>query len=234
MSACELFTGPAAKDTTAPAVTITDPASNVVMGATSVTLVGTATDSVGIVRMTTNSAGGAETDIPLNASGSRTVSFTATAELTEGQNTVTVNAYDEAGNKGTAPVLRVSSPASGSTVAAAEVAVEGEATDANGVVRMTYQVNGATEQTVSITAGTATTFSFTATGLAEGANTITLSALDAVGNRGQTQITVTRQNAPPGVLLVTVRDAVTGIAVEGVNIGVTTAAGAAVNPNLAY
>ena len=87
-------------DTKAPIVQVASPASGSTLNTATATLTGTAADSAGVTQLTVQVNGGAEQAVAITAGPS--VAFTATVPLVLGQNTVTVNAFDAAGNRGTA------------------------------------------------------------------------------------------------------------------------------------
>jgi len=120
----------------------------------------------------------------------------ANLPLAEGGNTLTVEAMDRAGNRGTAtltvnldtvaPRITVTSPANGLMTANPQLAVTGSLSEA--VVSIT--VNGNQIAPVGLDFSTALT-------LVEGNNTILLEATDRTGNKGTTIITVTLDSTPP-------------------------------------
>jgi hypothetical protein len=86
---------PAPADTTPPTVKITAPADGSTVSTSTVTVTGSATDAVGVVGVYLNGA-----SVTLMPDGS----FNVPVTLVEGANTITVTAFDKAGNKGTATV----------------------------------------------------------------------------------------------------------------------------------
>ena len=118
-------------------------------------------------------------------------SFTSEYNLSEGTNTITVTAEDEAGNIGsiiisitldaTPPVISVTSHQSGGTVDTDTIDIIGT-TDDNSA---TVTVNGIT---ASISNGT---FSVSGITLNEGENSITVTAVDVAGNTTVQNLTVT-------------------------------------------
>jgi hypothetical protein len=182
-------------------VTITSPTSSPTYTATgsSLTLQGTASDNVGVTRVTwVNSRGGSGT-----ATG--TSSWTASAiALQLGSNVLAVTARDAAGNTKTAsltvtlsdttsPTVAVTAPAAGTTVTST-VVVSGSATDNVGVAGVQFKLDGAnlgaevTTPPYAVTWNTATT--------ADGGHVLTAVARDAAGNRATSPgVTVTVVNA---------------------------------------
>lgn len=99
-----------------------------------------------------------------------------------------------------APTLSVASPTAGFATAASTVAVSGTATDDRGVTRVSYRLNGGGEVEVPVTAGTSVSFAFTAA-LAEGANTLTVVAVDGAGNRAEAAVGGDRDATAPALAL---------------------------------
>lgn len=223
LAACSDGTGSKPADQTAPAVQIQAPADGGVVNTTMVTVSGTATDNESVARVTYQLNDGAETNVPLTAGASVTYSFTVT--LVSGANSIAVNAYDAAGNKTTArrsvsldaagPAVDVTSLPASSMVIVNSVRVAGTATDAGGVARLTYQVGAGAEQDVSITAGTSVNFDFPVA-VQTGANTITVNAYDAAGNRTQLQRAVEVRES--GAIMVAVLEAGSDAAVANAQI----------------
>lgn len=146
-------------DTNRPTVTITQPANNTNLSTTSVRIEGTATDDREVKRVTYQLNGGAETGVTITAGRSVSLDFTV-SNLSQGNNTITVNAYDGAGNKGSASVTVELGPLAlrgllvdnnaGAPVAGSLVTVDGSpataVTDANGAFTLylpagTYNLN---------------------------------------------------------------------------------------------
>jgi uncharacterized protein YfaP (DUF2135 family) len=207
---CSDSTGGSPPDTTAPTVRIDAPQNNALTAAGTATVTGVASDDAGVSRLSYRLNGGVETAVVITAGASVTFSFPVT--LASGSNTVQVLAYDAAGNTSSAsvgtvldntpPAATVTTPTVNAAVIAPSVTVQGTATDARGVTRITYQVNGGAETNVTSPSGPSVTFNFPVA-LALGANAITLNAYDEAGNRSQVQRSVERQIA--GVALVSVR-----------------------------
>ncbi len=89
-------------DTLKPTVTIQSPSDNQTVSQATLTVQGTAQDNVGVTRLTYQLNGGPEQQV--NITPGQQVSFQFQVTLQQGQNTLTVNAYDQAGNKGSATV----------------------------------------------------------------------------------------------------------------------------------
>src|SRR5438093_673238 len=179
-------------DTTAPSLTVTAPAQGSRVPTNSVQVTGT-TDVDAIVSVNGISA-------PVASSGG----FDVTIVLLDGRHTVTIVATDPAGNKAqvvrtidvgpapdaTAPVVTVTSPADGATVdqASVVVSVTGDDTSATVIVNG-VAVHPAADGSWSVTIS-----------LASGTNTISVSAVDAAGNRATAvSRSVTYQSPVPGI-----------------------------------
>ncbi|RTH01944.1 hypothetical protein CSW47_11715 [Thermus scotoductus] len=89
-------------DTTRPTVTITEPTEGATANQAQVTVRGTASDNVSVNRITYQLNG--ESEQTINITPGKTVTFQFQVNLREGTNTITVNAYDPNGNKGTKAV----------------------------------------------------------------------------------------------------------------------------------
>lgn len=126
----------------------------------------------------------------VGTTGQSPYQFSSDITLTEGSNTITVTATDKAGNTSNssitvtldtiAPVITITLPADGSTVDTSTITVTGTIDD-----------NAATVTVNGINAAVSNN-TFTASGitLIKGANTITVTATDLLGNASSTQITV--------------------------------------------
>lgn len=86
------------RDSLSPAVTITQPQDGITVNTAQVTVQGTAQDNIRISRLTYQLNAGNEKDLTITPNQSVTFQFQVT--LQQGQNTITVNAYDPSGNKG--------------------------------------------------------------------------------------------------------------------------------------
>jgi RHS repeat-associated protein len=169
-------------DTTAPQLSVAMPLNQSVLNTDTVAVAGTVTDTgSGIQAVSVNGTA---------ASVAGTAYMAPALPLTEGANTITTTAQDNAGNTAsstitvyrdtTAPSVTITSPEDGSTVTADSVIVTGTVNDPSAVVR----VNGVLAQVTNNT--------FTATvPLAPGANTITITVTDPAGNAGTATISVT-------------------------------------------
>ena len=184
-------------DGVAPVVTITAPASSAYStGAETVALGGTASDAFGVTQVTwSNDRGGSGI-----ATGTSAWSAAAVA-LKSGANVITVTARDAAGNASTdtvtvtmtdgmAPAVAIAVPTASATftTSAASIAIGGSASDAFGVMQVTWASDKGGAGT---TTGT-TSWTVAAVPLAIGVNVITVTAKDAAGHSGSDVVTVTR------------------------------------------
>ncbi|MER3490745.1 MAG: hypothetical protein C4328_12890, partial [Meiothermus sp.] len=122
------------------------------------------------------------------------------SNLSQGNNTITVNAYNTLNLKANtsvtvvyqpnAPSVTITQPANNTTQNTSSVTVQGNASDANGVNKITYQLNGGTEQTVTITPGAQVNFSFNVSNLSQGNNTITVNAYNTLNLKASASVTV--------------------------------------------
>jgi GH18 family chitinase len=192
-------------DTTPPTVSISSPTAGQTFTTSPVPVSGTATDpgspssGVSLVQVQMNGTGGTWQ----TASG--TTSWSASATLSSGANTIYVRSQDGAGNYSTVasvnvtytpdtqgPALTITSPANNAVMTNASLPVSGTASDNgygnNGISSVT--VNG-----VSASGGTASgsgTANWSATiTLNAGANTITVVAKDTLNNSTQKVVSVT-------------------------------------------
>jgi Big-like domain-containing protein len=190
-------------DTTKPTVTITTPTATPTYstGTSSLTLGGTASDTVGVTQVTwANSRSGSGT-----ATG--TTSWTAGGiVLQSGANVLTVTARDAAGNTATdtvtvtyadttVPTVTITTPTATPTYSTgtSSLTLGGTASDTVGVTQVTWANSRGSS-------GTATgTTSWTVGGiiLQVGANVLTVTALDAAGNTATDTLTVTLTSTLP-------------------------------------
>jgi Glucodextranase, domain B/Bacterial Ig-like domain len=202
-----------------PTVTITSPADGSYSRNATIQVTGEVTGSVS--SLTVNG-------VP--ASLSQGGGFTATATLTEGFNQILALATDAAGDQGTAaigvildttpPTLTVAAPAAGMITNQAQIAVTGIATDDNGVAALT--VAG---QPVAL-AGEAWS---STVDLAEGPNSIVVTATDVAGNAVTVTVGVTRFSVP--AVAITSPSDLSYVAGTTVTVGGTISDGASVSVN---
>lgn len=141
------------------------------------------------------------------------VTYTPASALGDGSHTVTVDVKDHDGNAATQksttykvdtvpPTLNITSPAEGFITATASINIVGKTNDAtSSPVSVTVKLNG-TDQG-SVTVGSDGTFSKSVT-LAEGNNTIVVTATDAAGKTSSVTRTVTLDTSVPKVVSATI------------------------------
>ncbi len=175
-------------DRTPPVFVDVAPPDNTLTAAAGVTISGHVT---GATTLTINGQ-----SVPLTGNA-----FSVTVSLAEGANSFLLTATDAAGNSAqlgrtivrdsTPPAVTITQPPNGSVLGTRTVEVSGTATDPH---LASVTVNGL-PATLS---GSAWTRTLT---LAEGANTITAVATDAVGNHAQAQVTVTVDTGAPVITI---------------------------------
>ena len=179
-----------ARDTQAPAITITSPAANAQLAAPTVTVAGVATDAH-LASVTVNGAAAAV------ANGA----FTASVALPEGDSTLVARATDAAGNAGSspgvavtvdtlAPVLSIDAPADPLT-GSAFVTVTGSVAEPH---LLSLTVEGVP---ASVSGGR---FVATNVPLVEGVQQITAVAVDTFGHRAESSPVEYRLDSTPPVL----------------------------------
>ncbi len=180
------------RDSQAPTVAISQPAAGIVLKDASVDVVGSASDP----RLTGVTVNGIATTRTGTSWVARQV------PLSEGSNTLTARAEDQAGNAAEAartvvrdsqpPSLAVTDPAPGTVVPGASITLRGTAGDPHldrveiGGVRAQL-ANGSWSLSV---------------GLKEGVNSFTVKAFDKVSNAAEATVTVTRDSEAPAVRIV--------------------------------
>ena len=176
-------------DSQPPAILIATPATGIYTTAASVTVTGTATDDVGVTRVTVD-------DQPATLAGG---AFQATVSLVEGTNDLVAAAFDGVGNQTTArvtvirdthaPYLALDSPPLPALTNAASATVSGHASDENGLASLT--VNG-----VAVSLPLAPDTFSVQVPLAAGANAVTVVASDPAGNATTAAAAFTRYVLP--------------------------------------
>lgn len=225
-------------DTDSPAVVITGPtagASYESAGA-AVTLTGSATDDVGVMRVVwSNNRGG-------NGIASGTTSWsTGAISLQTGVNVITITALDASDNSGTAsisvnygttsagdttpPTVTITSPTTGTSYAStgSTVTLAGTSGDNVGVVRVTWSNNRGGSGTASGTSR----WSTAGIPLQSGSNVLTVTAVDAANNATTDGLTVTYSapdTTPPTVAITSPTSSATHTTTSG-NIAIAGTAG---------
>lgn len=186
------------KDTTPPALTISQPNEGAFVNTQQVLVTGTVSDST-TTQVTVNdviatiSNGQYTATVPINNEGINTLTVRAT-DFVNNQTTLTRNIIRDT----TPPLLTVTQPQEGDTFTSDEIIVTGSFMDTNSVIVM---VNGV--------AATISANDFTAiVPLNNGANTITIIATDIAGNQSQVIRNVIRSS--PNTLTLTVFDPIDG------------------------
>jgi hypothetical protein len=191
------WTVTAAADTVKPVATITTPttATTFATSVATLSLRGTASDNVGVTRVTwSNNRGGSGT-----ATG--TTNWSALVTLQGGSNVLTVTARDAAGNTATdtitatysatdttKPVINITNPESASlTLSADSLTVRGTASDNVGVTQVRWRNSLGWD---GVATGTSNWSAIVK--LWKGVNVITFTVRDAAGNTVTKSITVTK------------------------------------------
>ncbi|GBC59831.1 hypothetical protein DENIS_0772 [Desulfonema ishimotonii] len=202
---------PNAPDTVPPTIAITAPTgeSAYTTKAAALTLSGSASDNVGVTAVTWNcSTGGSGT-----ATGTTGWSVPDVA-LKAGENLITVESSDAAGNKAsrqltvtyvipdtTPPTVAITSPTDENayTTKAAALTLSGSASDNVGVTAVTWSCSTGEKGTATGTTG----WSVPDVALEAGENSITITAADGAGNTATQTLTVTYAAGPdlkPGLI----------------------------------
>ncbi|MBI4057555.1 MAG: Ig-like domain-containing protein [Elusimicrobia bacterium] len=187
-------------DSTPPSVTITFPPEGATLSSADLTVLGTASDNVGVTLVEVSVDSGAFA----SASGTNSWSF-GPGPLSEGFHTVAARAKDAAGNISplsyrdftirlpdtTPPTISITSPANDSTLSG-PFTVSGTAADNVGVTRVDVSIDSGS---FTLASGT-NNFSFAVGALSLGGHRITARARDAAGNEGSNSILI-NVVAPP-------------------------------------
>jgi hypothetical protein len=181
-------------DTIPPVVTVTAPVDGLYTNLVQVTVIGTVNEEVASVTIN-----GVAASVSLASPAKST--FTGTLTLTEGTNSIVVTAVDKAGNSASttaavtldtiAPQLAVIGPADGALLSNGQITFGGSAAEPVTSV----QVNGTT---VQADANGGYTLPVT---LAEGSNSLSVTAIDRAGNSSTSTITVNLDSTPPAAPL---------------------------------
>jgi hypothetical protein len=177
-------------DKTAPAISVSSPAANAVVSASSISVSGTVTDALsGVVSMTCNGL-----PATLSAGG-----FSCAATMVPGLNTVRFEAADAAGNSATsslqvslsaAPAVHITEPANFSFLNISPITVRGTVSDPSATIK----VNGVA---APLSSGA---FSVVIP-IVEGNNTLTAVATTPGGFAGTGSVQVTLDTTPPRVTI---------------------------------
>jgi hypothetical protein len=213
---------------TATAITSPTTASIYTNASNTVNLGGTASDNLGITKVTwSNNLGG-------NGTASGTIAWTANGVvLQSGTNLITVTAYDTVSNTAqatltviynppdtTPPTISITSPTSAATYLTnvSSINLGGTASDNVGVTQVTWTNNRGGSGTASGTLN----WSITGIVLQSGTNLITVIAHDAAGNTNKATLTVTNDTTPPIISITTPTSASTyNTFLNSINLGGT-------------
>jgi hypothetical protein len=196
-------TSGAPSDTTPPTVSITAPA-NATTVSGSVTVSATASDNVGVVGvqflLDGVNLGAEDTTSPFSATWNTTTA-------SNGSHTLTARARDAAGNSASAsvtvtvnnpdttpPTVSITAPANTATVLGT-ITVSANASDANGVAGVQFQLDGANLGAEDTAAPYSV--SWNTTTAANGSHTLSAIARDAANNKTTASVTVTVNNPVP-------------------------------------
>ena len=209
------------KEKVAPVITILSPTSGAFVTNSKQPVVFTITDESGGSGVNLNSvvvkldgtAVAASTLAHTAITNGYSFTYTPASALGDGSHTVTVNASDNDGNAATeksttftvdtvAPTLNITSPTDGLITSASSLVVKGTTNDTtSSPVSIAIKLNGADQGAVTI--GTDGSFSKTLT-LAEGSNTIVITATDAAGKTTSVTRTVTLDTSAPEIVSATI------------------------------
>jgi thermitase len=188
-------------DTTPPTASISAPLAGATVSGT-VAVQGTATDNVGVTKIEFYVDGALSTSTTTSP-----FSFSwDTAGVTNASHTLSVKAYDAAGNVGTAsvtvtlsntaPTVSISSPSYGTTVSGT-VSVQGSASDSTGLSKIEFYVNGTLNATA---ASSPFSFSWNTTSQTTGSDTVSVKAYDTLGNTSTASVAVGVNNPAPSLI----------------------------------
>lgn len=209
------------RETVAPVITILSPSGGAYVTNNKQPVVFTITDESGGSGVNLNSvvvkldgtAVAASTLAHTAITNGYSFTYTPASALGDGSHTVTVNASDNDGNAATeksttftvdtvAPTLNITSPTDGLITSASSLVVNGTTNDTtSSPVSIAIKLNGADQGAVTI--GTDGSFSKTLT-LAEGSNTIVITATDAAGKTTSVTRTVTLDTSVPEIVSATI------------------------------
>lgn len=209
------------KETVAPVITIVSPSEGAYVSNSKQPVVFTITDEVdgsGVDLSTlvvkqdgTAVASSAITSTPIT--NGYQVTYTPAAALSDGSHTVTIDCKDHDGNsavqKSTTykvdtvpPVLNITAPVAGLVTATSALTIAGTTNDAtSSPVTIAIKLNGVDQGAVSVAANGNFTKSVT---LAEGENTIVVTATDAAGQTTTVTRTVTLDTSVPKITAATI------------------------------
>ena len=205
----------------APVITILSPSSGAYVTNSKQPVVFTITDETGgsginLSSLAVKQDGTAVASNTISASAitnGYSVTYTPASALSDGSHTVTVNVSDNDGNAATQksttytvdtvpPTLNLSAPADGLITATASLNVTGTTNDStSSPVTIKITLNGTDQGTVTVASSGSFSKSIT---LANGSNTITVTATDAAGKVSSVTRTVTLDTSVPKVVSATI------------------------------
>lgn len=209
------------KEKVAPVITILSPTSGAAVTNNKQSVTFTIVDEAGgsginlssLVVKQDNTAAAANTIVSTAITNGYSVTYTPATALTDGSHTVTINVSDNDGNAATAksttykvdtvpPTLNITAPANALVTNNASLVVRGTTND-TASSPVTVKITLAGTDLGSITVGTDGSFSKTLT-LANGTNTIVITATDAAGKTSSVTRTVTLDTSSPVVKSATI------------------------------
>ena len=205
------------KERVAPVITILSPTSGAVVTNNKQPVVFTVVDESGGSGVNRNSiavkldgTAVANTTLAITSvTNGFSVTYTPASALGDGNHTVSINAADNDGNAATAksttfkidtvpPTLNITAPAEGLITASASLTVKGTTNDAtSSPVTISIKLNGTDQGAVTV--GSDGSFSKAIT-LAEGSNTVVITATDSAGKTSSVTRTVTLDSSVPKVV----------------------------------
>ena len=202
------------KETVAPVITIVSPSSGAYVTNNKPPIVCTVVDEsngsgINLSTLTVKVDGTTIPHTTATTTNGYTVTATPANALTDGSHTITVDVKDNDGNAATQktstfkldtvpPTLNITVPSNGLITNTAALTVQGVTNDAtSSPVTLTLTLNGTSQGTVTV--GTNGSFSKAVT-LAQGSNTIVVTASDAAGKTSSVTRTVTLDTTVPKVV----------------------------------
>lgn len=209
------------KERVAPVITIVSPSSGAYVANNKQPVVFTVTDEEGgsgvdLATLVVKQDGTAVASSAIKSTAvtnGYSVTYTPATALTDGSHTVTIDVKDHDGNaaaqKSTTytvdtvpPTLNVTQPTDGLITSSGTLTVAGTTNDAtSSPVTITIQLNGADQGAVTVGTGGAWSKQIT---LAEGSNTILVTATDAAGKQSTVSRTVTLDTSVPQIKTATI------------------------------
>ena len=206
------------KETTKPTLTITSPTSGAYVTNNKQPVIFTATDTGSGVDLSTvavkldGATVASSTITRTTITNGYRFTYTPASAMSDGSHTVTVDVSDYDGNAATQqsttftvdtvdPALNVTTPTAGLITNTAALTVTGTTNDAtSSPVTVTVKLNGTDQGTVTVSSGA---FSKAVT-LAEGSNTIIVTATDSAGRTTSVTRTVTLDTSAPSIVSATI------------------------------